>query len=191
MTQFQRPKTKYLAMPALVLGSIALAGCLGPTYGTDKTSGEQLLDDLSSTLSLGGNRAPAINYAPRPDIVQPANAATLPAPQQSVTEQAGVWPEAQEQRRARIRAEIDEGRTDPRFVGGPDAVAALGASPGPARTGAPGTRRTFLTDPPTEYSTPTATAVVDDLGEPEYKKERRRARSTGDREGLRRLIPWL
>ena len=34
--------------------TLALAGCMGsPTYGTDKTANAQLLEDLSSSLTLG------------------------------------------------------------------------------------------------------------------------------------------
>lgn len=36
-----------------MLASLTLAGCTSPTYGTDKTSGSQLLDDVSNIASFG------------------------------------------------------------------------------------------------------------------------------------------
>ncbi|MEM0900186.1 MAG: hypothetical protein AAGI92_09580 [Pseudomonadota bacterium] len=171
--------------------AVSVSACLGPTYGTDKTAGEQLMEDLGSAIALGRPEQTKINYAPRPDLVQPPTTATLPTPQQSVVEQEGAWPESPEQRRARIRAEIDEGGRDARFVGGADAVAAVGASEGPARTGPPGARRIYLTDPPSEYRQPAPGAATDVLGESEAAKQRRLRRASGERTGLRRLIPWL
>lgn len=179
---------KSLALASLVV----LAGCLGPTYGTDKTAGEQLMEDLGSSLSLRNSDTTKINYVPRPDLVQPPNAAVLPAPQKNVTEQAGAWIESPEERRARIRAEIDEGNTNARFVGGQDAINRAGASAGPARVGDPtAERRNFLTDPPTEYRRPVGTAAVDDVGITEAKKARALERaSKGPKTGWRRLVPW-
>ncbi|MGB7432217.1 MAG: hypothetical protein WA921_07085 [Ahrensia sp.] len=181
-----------VAKPVALVSLVALAGCLGPTYGTDKTAGEQLMEDLGSAMSLRSTETTQINYAPRPDLVQPPNPAILPAPQQSVTEQEGAWIESPEERRARIRAEIDEGNTSARFVGGQDAVDRAGASAGPAQVGAPVTaRRNFLTDPPTEYRQPAQTAVIDDVGVSEAKKERALKRAArGQKTGWRRLVPW-
>jgi len=179
------------AIPAIAVSSLALAGCLGPTYGTDKTAGEHLMDDLGNAMSLRKRENVQIDYAPRPDIVKPANDTVLPAPQEKVTEQEGAWPETPEARRARIRAEIDEGKKDPRFIGGADAVAAAGASEGPTSNLPPGMRRTYLTDPPSEYRQPAASAPVDELGVSESKKARQLRRASGKKTGLRRLIPWL
>jgi hypothetical protein len=42
-------KTEYRAcvsIGALIAATLVLSGCLGPTYGTDKTATEQLVDDL-------------------------------------------------------------------------------------------------------------------------------------------------
>jgi hypothetical protein len=179
------------AIPAMAVASLALGGCLGPTYGTDKTAGEHLMDDLGNAMSLREKQTVEIDYAPRPDIVKPADDTVLPTPQESVTQQEGAWPETPEARRARIRAEIDEGKTDPRFVGGSDAVAEAGASEGPTSNLPPGMRRTYLTDPPSEYRQPAASAPVDDVGVSESKKARQLRRASGKKSGLRRLIPWL
>lgn len=184
--------SRSIGRSAIVATSLfALAGCLGPTYGTDKTAGEQLMDDLGSSLSLGRGEQTRINYAPRPDLVNPPQAGALPAPQQSVVEQENAWPESPEERRARIRAEIDAGEQDARFVGGRDIVRAVGASEGPANPGGPGAPRVYLTDPPSEYRVPSPTAGVGDVGESEAVKERRRKAASGEKTGWRRLVPWL
>jgi hypothetical protein len=104
-----------LAGTALMLtaGTFVLSGCIGgPTYGTDKTAAEQLLDDLGNVATIrpqGGD----INYQPRPDLVRPPSTGALPPPQPSVA-QAGsqTWPESPEQARARLVAEADAGGTN-------------------------------------------------------------------------------
>ena len=37
---------------ALIAASLTLSGCMGPTYGTDKTSTGQLIDDLGNIVSI-------------------------------------------------------------------------------------------------------------------------------------------
>ncbi|WP_306121020.1 hypothetical protein [Roseitalea sp. MMSF_3504] len=169
---------------------VALAGCMGPTYGTDKTAGAQLMEDLSSAMSLGGRKDPPINYAPRPDIVKPADTSVLPPPQENIAEASSQWPESPEERRQRVLAEIDAGERDPNFVTDPDRVAALGASEGPGRT-AGGCRRVYLTDVPPEYCQPAETAAYGDLGPTEKEKERAAKQAQGEKTGWRRLVPWL
>jgi hypothetical protein len=54
-------------------------------------------------------------------------------------------------------------------------------------------RRT-LTEPPVEYRQPVATAPADELGEDEYKKQRRlkaEAKKAGGGSSWRDLVPWL
>lgn len=190
---FSRFSMSRVATPFALVSLLAVAGCLGPTYGTDKTAGEQLMEDLGSAMSLRNSDTTRINYAPRPDLVQPPNPAVLPTPQQSVTQQDGAWIESPEERRARIRAEIDEGKKSARFVGGQEAIAQVGASEGPAQIGAPvSPRRNFLTDPPSSYRQPAGTAAVDDVGLSEAKKARALKRAAkGQPTGWRRLVPWL
>jgi len=55
-----------------------------------------------------------------------------------------------------------------------------------SQQGSPTTRR-YLSEPPTEYRQPAATAPAGDLGVEEYKKERAAKRGEGS---LRRLWPW-
>jgi hypothetical protein len=96
-----------------------LSGCVGgPTYGTNKTSTEQLVTDVSGIMSLGPEKRPPIDYKPRPELVRPerGQAGELPAPQDSVVETAGsAWPESPEQRRARLRAEADANSGNPNY----------------------------------------------------------------------------
>ena len=180
------------AAPAFVaLSSLVLSGCLGPTYGTGKSSTEQLFEDLGSSLSLAKKKdGPAINYAPRPDIVKPADTTALPAPQANIAETSGQWPESPEERRKRVLAEIEEGNRDPNFITNPDQVAATGASEGPA-AGRGSARRVYLTDPPTEYRVPAETAEYGDLGQTEAAKARAAKAAQGKTGGWRRFIPWL
>lgn len=179
------------SLACLVAGAVALAGCFGPTYGTGKTASDQLLEDLGNSLSLRNrNQAPPINYSPRPDIIAPTDTATLPPPQENIVDASDVWPESPEQRRARVRREIDEGQRDPNFITNSDQVAAIGASEGPSRTASGGARRVYLTDPPAEYRQPAETAAYGDLGPTEAQKERAAKRASDDKPAWRRWLPF-
>jgi len=95
-----------VTMGAVIAAGLALSGCLGPTYGTDKTATEQLIDDLGNIASIGSPRKGAdIEYKPRPAIVKPAGPSDLPAPQQNVAENNPQWVESPEQTRQRLRDE--------------------------------------------------------------------------------------
>jgi hypothetical protein len=218
-----------LVAPLVVSGLLA-SGCVSsPTYGTGTTQAMQLTSDVTNIISLKPKRAATSNYAPRPELVKPAEPTTdLPAPQESiVTASAGEWPESPEQRRARIRADATENRDTPGWE--PEVVddvntasesskRPLGSSaravdagvlpPGEtlsgqgakfrqklqeSKQGSPTVRRT-LTEPPLEYRQPAATAATDDLGEDEYKKQRRlkaEARKAGGKTNWRDFVPWL
>ncbi|WP_374939314.1 hypothetical protein [Mesorhizobium sp. NBSH29] len=103
----------------LVASTLFLAGCMGaPTYGTDKTSTEQLASDLTGIVSIAPKRREPIDYKPRPELVKPAPGARaeLPVPQDSVTVASNPsWPESPEQRRARIRAEVTANQDNPNY----------------------------------------------------------------------------
>ncbi|MEQ8481017.1 MAG: hypothetical protein RIC18_10185 [Hoeflea sp.] len=105
-------KTEYRAcvsIGAVIAASLALSGCLGPTYGTDKSSTEQLVDDLGNIASIGPQRKGAdIEYNPRPAIVKPPQTASLPAPQQNISENNPAWVESPEETRERLVAEAEE-----------------------------------------------------------------------------------
>lgn len=101
---------------ALIAASLTLSGCMGPTYGTDKTSTGQLLDDLGNIASIGGtNKGEGIEYKPRPAIVKPTDTASLPAPQQSVVDDNPAWVESPEETRKRLIAEADANPNDSTF----------------------------------------------------------------------------
>jgi hypothetical protein len=103
-----------------LVASLALGGCVSsPTYGTDKTAGSQLLDDVSNMASFGPKKRNQIAYNPRPELVRPAEGkpAQLPTPQAGV-ETAGNanWPESPEARRKRIRDTATANQNNPNFV---------------------------------------------------------------------------
>ena len=91
---------------ASVMGAtvLSLSGCLGPTYGTGKSQGQTLFDDLNNVVSLGGggssNQATQVANNPRSDLVKPANTSILPPPQQA---RVVDLPESPEQRSARLQ----------------------------------------------------------------------------------------
>lgn len=111
---------RVLVLMTAVAG-LSLSGCVSsPTYGTDKTSGAQLLDDVSNMASFGqGKKKDRIDYKPRPDLVRPAQGekGQLPPPQESLASAGDPnWPESPEQRRKRLRDEITANRDNPNFV---------------------------------------------------------------------------
>ncbi len=103
-----------------LVASLALGGCVSsPTYGTDKTAGSQLLDDMSNLASFGPKKRNEIAYNPRPELVRPAQgkAAQLPAPQNNVVaENSSAWPESPEARRKRIRDTATANQNNPNFT---------------------------------------------------------------------------
>lgn len=178
---------------AVVAVAASVAGCMGPTYGTGKTSGAHLMDDLGGALSLAPKNygKEKIQYAPRPDIVKPADMSSLPAPQKNIAEDSAEWPESPEQKRQRILADIEDGKRSANFVTNRAEADALGSSAGPDRGAVP-SGRVYLTDPPAEYKQPAETAAVGELGETEAAKERARKKAQGEgKTGIRRLFPWL
>ena len=194
----------------MAVSALVLTGCVSaPTYGTGKTAGSQLLDDVSNMASIKPkNTNGPINYAPRPDLVRPAAGAALPPPQDSAKAAPGVWPESPEQRRARLRAEATAAQDDPLFVPTikndgygvqtkaltpAEQQAAFRAARKANSAGSPNTRA-FLSEPPLEYRAPADTAEVGVLGEDEKKKERRLKREAQKKSGSkswRDYVPWL
>jgi hypothetical protein len=197
-----------VARAALVSGVLAagfgLAGCMAsPTYGTDKTANQQLLEDVTGMLALSPKKGQRIDYKPRPELVKPETTAVLPPPQDDVaTASNPQWPEANEARLARIRAEADENRDSPFFrpnvvndatersaeITYDDPVLATMSSRERheeiqrrrilANSGGANSRQ-YLSEPPVDYRRPAETAPTDDLGESEWKKERRKIREAG------------
>jgi len=190
--------TRIAALGALGASVLTLTGCMGPTYGTDKPAMTQFFDDLGGTMRLGKRKKAAIDYKPRPGLVQPADTANLPEPQKNIAEASGDWPESPEQRLARIRKDADEGkyvsglaRTDnsQRSNNKQEVDKPLQSNVRPVA--APG-QRIYLTDPPAEYRKPAETAPYGDLGEKESVKERARKKANAEpKTGWRKLVPWL
>ncbi|PYB77332.1 MULTISPECIES: hypothetical protein [Rhizobium] len=190
-------KSAYLFRVGLGLAGLfgvtaGLSGCVGsPTYGTDKTAMEQLVDDVGSAVSVAP-REPAnkgTKYNPRPSLVLPPPGATasLVAPQQSVAsrENNPNWVESPEEARERLVAEADANADNPRYRS--PLLAGYGTSGTMTETqkwqafrdarklqkGAYLDQRRLLSDPPSQYRQ-AEEATLTDLGEPEVKKEKRR-----------------
>jgi hypothetical protein len=179
----------YAGVVGIVAGSFVLTGCLGgPTYGTDKTAGEHLMDDLGSAVSLGGDKPKSVKYQPRPGLVLPPEEekVALVQPQQALaTKDNPQWIEAPEETRQRLREEADANANRPGYVS-PLAKSSANSRQLTAKEqqeayrearkiqmGAYADKRRFLSDPPLEYRKLPEEAVAD-LGEPEQVKARRR-----------------
>ncbi len=186
---------------------VALSGCMGPTYGTDTPSGQQLIEDVTGVLTIGPQEREAIAYTPRPELVRPASLDVLPPPQAPAQEANAAWPESPEQRLARVRDEATANQ-DNNLYRSPLTTRAQSGQTFDASTATPAQQRAefqrrqaeaagvrgqrrFLSEPPVAYREPAATAPTDELGEEEWRKERRLREASGERQGIRRLIPWL
>ncbi|MFB9985249.1 hypothetical protein ACFSQQ_09170 [Mesorhizobium kowhaii] len=214
----ERYNARLALLAPLVASGLALSGCMGsPTYGTDKTAGEQLAGDISSAFSFAPKRKEQIDYKPRPTLVKPApgQKEALPAPQDSIETASAEWPESPEQRRARLRADatahqndpayqseiVDDVQTDPASI--KKAMADSGSSHPPrwspadsdtgraaeiqrrlaeSKQGDPNTRK-YLSEPPVQYRVAASTAPQDQLGEDEYKKQRRLKKEAEGKKG--------
>lgn len=181
---------------SLAVSGLALSGCMSsPTYGTDKSSGEQLAGDLTKMFSMKP-KTNNIDYKPRPELVKPrAGQGALPAPQDNiVTTASAQWPESPEERRARIRDNATKNRDNPNFE--PEVVNDMRSLSGadmstwtPEQRKAEmerrlrenkqgsATTRKYLSEPPLTYREASASAPQDELGEDEYKKERARKKA--------------
>lgn len=81
---------------------LALAGCMGPTYGTGVSQGQQLFNDLDNVVALGGNKE-RIDYTPRAELVKPKSVGVLPPPREPAASDPSL-PESPEARRGRLFA---------------------------------------------------------------------------------------
>lgn len=194
---------------------------MGPTYGTGKPADTQLIEDVTGMFSLTPPKNERIDYKPRPELVRPADTKALPAPQDSITTASagGAWPESPETRLARIRADATANRDNLDFEPGVDLPIEKNR-PMVRRTkgddvnldGSPvstekqrkdfnerlamsqqgsATNRRYLSEPPIEYRAPAATAATGDVGEDEWKKDRRRkAGHTKKGSGWSSWLPW-
>ena len=166
--------------------SMATAGCIGPTYGTDKTSTEQLIDDIGNSMSITpAKKSTKLAYQPRGDLIKPTNA-TLIEPQQSLASKDNpAWLESPEQTRDRLKAEADANADNGNYrsplavsvtegkVKSPEQQAAEFRQARKIMDGRENKRR-FMSDPPLEYRQVDDPAQLGDLGETEAAKEKRR-----------------
>ena len=172
----------------LLGASFVLTGCMGPTYGTGKSAGEQLVEDVGNAVMIrpDNKEAKSIRYQPRGGLVVPKDELALTTPQQSVAGKDNPeWLESPEDMRARLRTEADENSNNTNYR---SPLAAQGttnrklsaaeqtAAYREARRlqmGAYADKRRYLSDPPLDYRRLPEEAQAD-LGEPEKVKERRR-----------------
>lgn len=113
------------ALPAISILAGLVAACSGTTYGTGISPEQQTVSDLMGIASLGGSKAPPIDYRPRGNIVAPPNASTLPVPGAAAasTDVAAVeadpnWPkdpdvDAQQRKQAK---QASFGKPSPNFI---------------------------------------------------------------------------
>lgn len=172
----------------LLGGSFFLTGCMGPTYGTGKSAGEQLVEDVGNAVMVqpDNDEAKKIRYQPRGGLVVPKDQTALITPQDSVSGKNNPeWLESPEDMRERLRAEADENSNDVNYksplANQGTTNRKLSASEQTAayrearrlEMGAYSDKRRYLSDPPLDYRRLPEEAQAD-LGEPERTKERRR-----------------
>lgn len=192
--------SKFVGMSLTSTALLVLAGCTtAPTYGTGKRSDVQLLEDVANLASLGPKGQERIEYTPRGALVKPPQIGTLPAPQTAFAN-SDQWPESPEERLARLRQEATDNQNNPLYRSaiintGRGAVNTNGElTPEQqserfrqqlaAKNGAYEGRR-YLSDPPVLYKAPVESAPVDDLGEDEKVKERRRLKAAKKNDGFK------
>ncbi|MCP4315667.1 MAG: hypothetical protein GY789_06510 [Hyphomicrobiales bacterium] len=193
MTRAVEFRTGYTVAGAVAV-SVILTGCISsPTYGTGKTANAHLIDDLTKIVSIGSPQKQSERaYAPRPTIVKPPEGTSLPAPQASLSSDDNPqWLESPEETRLRLRQEASEKRNS--GYRSPLASSEDNISPeqwakfkeAKAQSRTLSSTRRKLMDPPLEYREPAETAPADELGEPEYIKERRRKKAARKDKGFR------
>jgi hypothetical protein len=185
MTRHIRVRTGLIG---LLGASFVLTGCMGPTYGTGKTVGEQLVEDVGNAVMVrpDNKEAKKIRYQPRGGLVVPKDEVALVTPQQSVAGKDNPeWLESPEDMRERLRTEADENSNDVNYrsplanqgtTNRKLSAAEQTAAYRDARRlqmGAYSDQRRYLSDPPLDYRRLPEEAK-EDLGEPERTKERRR-----------------
>jgi hypothetical protein len=185
MTRNIRVRTGLLG---LLGASLLLTGCMGPTYGTDKTAGEQLINDLGDAVMIQPENQDAkkIRYQPRGSLIVPKDKVALASPQQSVSSKDNPeWLENPEDMRERLRDEADANTNNLRYRSPLASQNSNAEQLGSAaqtkayrdarrlQMGAYSDKRRYLSDPPVDYRRMPQEAQAD-LGEPEKQKERQR-----------------
>ncbi|MCO6186974.1 hypothetical protein [Rhizobium sp. L1K21] len=171
----------------IAAGTFPLAGCMSPTYGTDKSAAEQLLDDVGNAVAVGAPQEEKnIAYKPRPELVVPSESQlALVEPQQSLAnrENNPNWVESPEELRKRLRKEATEANDGDRantLIRQKSTMSQLGvqqqkdAYSQQRNAQGASTGRRSLVDPPKDYRRVSDPSVLTDLGESEKVKEKRR-----------------
>jgi hypothetical protein len=193
------------SVAALLGACTVLSGCIGgPTYGTDKTSGEQLMDDIGNSVMLRPpNGDKKIAYQPRGGLVMPGDQARLVEPQKSLasTTDNPQWVENPEDMRDRLKQEATENE---RKIGYNSPLQTQNNTMRQLSTkeqleqyrearkleqGLYSDKRRYLSDPPLDYRKLPEEAASD-LGEPEKKKERRRKKEAEMASGKKSWWPF-
>ena len=191
----------------VVSALVALSACTSaPTYGTGTRSDVQLLEDVAGIMTLNPAPKDPIDYKPRPGVIAPASSAALPAPQESITKQAGIMPETPEMRRERLRDEATANAGNllyksPIINTGLGQVQTAALTPQQQQERFRAARavqdgayegRRFVSDPPAALKVAADTAPIGDLGETEKAKEARRKKAAQGGSGfsLSSLWPW-
>lgn len=194
-----------VCLTALVVGCGAMSGCMSsPTYGTDKTSGEQLFDDITdiASISAATPKENAVKYPPRPGLVVPAAGQrdSLAQPQESLANSNNPnWVESPEEARKRLVADADANKNSATYRSplvysdshtSQQAQAAQTAAYREARKQQDGTyidQRRYLVDPPAQYRQVADPAALNDVGTPESKKEKKRLK---DAQAAQQTSSW-
>nr|WP_246748542.1 hypothetical protein [Rhizobium setariae] len=184
MTQMYRMAGSMIVLAAIGLGTTS---CMGPTYGTDKSSSEQLVDDLGDAFSLAPPKRQNLAYQPRGALVKPADDKKLVAPEQNLaTRDNPQWVESPEEARARLKQEADDNSNNGNYrsplavsvtegkVMSPEQQRAAYRDARKLQDGRYSDRRRFMSDPPLDYRQVDDPAKLQQLGESERAKEARR-----------------
>lgn len=185
MKQMYRVAGSFVVLAA---AAISVSSCIGPKYGTDKTSGEQLIDDLGDAASLAPARKPqGLVYQPRGTLVKPSDDKVLVEPARNLASKDNPqWLESPEQARNRLKKEADDNANTGSYRS-PLAVSVTegkALSPEQQRAayrdaraiqdGRYSDRRRFMSDPPLDYRKVDDPAKLQNLGESERAKDARR-----------------
>jgi hypothetical protein len=177
-----------VAGTVLVLSALALSAssCMGPRYGTDKSATEQLVDDLGDAASLSPAKRTTLAYQPRGQLVKPADDALIPPEKNIASKDNPQWVESPEEARNRLKAEADANKDNGNYRSPLVVSVSEGKALSPEQQrqafrdarkiqdGRYSDRRRFMSDPPLDYRKVDDPSKLNDLGESEVAKEKRR-----------------
>jgi hypothetical protein len=183
MTEKYRVAGTVIVLSAL---AISASSCMGPKYGTDKNATEQLVDDLGDAASLSPPKRTVLGYQPRGALVKPVDKTLVPPQESLVSKDNPQWVESPEEARNRLKAEADENKDNGNFRSPLVVSVTEGKTLSPEQQrqafqearklqdGRYSDRRRFMSDPPLDYRKVDDPAKLNDLGESEVEKEKRR-----------------